>query len=256
LGNDEPWALLLIADTAARDQVYVAAGDGTEPGRAAFSGMRVTFPQWSPQEDKLSLWVTFMPAYRSVISHLLGWALRPGGAAAVFDINTGHLGWMPVNAQEKVQVGHYYLLKRDYEQAWRWYQEAERELPPPAAVVVRDFMDYMRAVQGPRDFSFFQYHCLTKLERPAEARVKLDQFRRLFLPKFEAAQGLPPQTNMTPERQLQELLDPNNLIGMLLQDLYMAEVFLNVDAAQDAEAFFRAALAQADADVPHLSRAI
>src|SRR5262249_41642390 len=154
------WALLLLPETSARDKVYVAAGDGMEPGRPVFSGMRVTFPQWSPHEDKLSLWVTFLPAYRSVVSHLLGWGLRPGDPAVGFDLKTGQLGWLPVNAQEKIQIGHYYLLKRDYAQAWCRYQEAERELPLPAPVAARDFMDYLRALQGPRDFSFFQYHCL------------------------------------------------------------------------------------------------
>src|SRR5215831_12767586 len=50
--SKEPWALLLIADPSARDKVYVAVGEGTEPGRPIFSGMRITFPQWSPREDK------------------------------------------------------------------------------------------------------------------------------------------------------------------------------------------------------------
>jgi hypothetical protein len=262
LVGDEPWALLLIPDASARDQVYVAAGDGTEPGRPVFSGMRVTFPQWSPTEDRLSLWVTFMPAYRSVASHLLRWGLRPGDPAAVFDLKTGQLGWMPVNAQEKVQVGHYYLLKRDYAQAWRWYQEAERELPPPAPVAVGDLMDYWRALRGPRDFSFFQYHCLTRLGRAEEAQAKLDQFRRLFLPRFaEPARGQAPPAVVTVdgktlEQHLQELLDPGNLVAPLLQDLYAAEVFLSLDAAQDGEAFFRTALGQADTDASRLSRAI
>jgi hypothetical protein len=260
--SDAPWALLLIADTSARDKVYVAAGDGTEPGRLVFSGMRVTFPQWSPHEDKLSLWVTFMPAYRSVVSHLLGWGLRPGDPAAVFDLKTGQLGWMPVNAQEKVQVGHYYLLKREYAQAWRWYQEAERELPKTKPVTAPDFMESLRGLQGPRDFSFFQYYCLTKLGRTQEAAAKLEQFRRLFLPRFvEPAQGQAPASGVTVdgkslEQRLQELLDPSTFAGSLLQDLYVAEVFLSLDAADDGEAFFRTALGQAATEAARLSRAM
>jgi tetratricopeptide (TPR) repeat protein len=221
----------------------------------------VTFPQWSPREDKLSLWVTFMPSHRSVLSHLLGWGLRPGDPAAVFDLKTGQLGWLPVHAQEKVQVGHYYLLKRDYAQAWRWYQEAERDLPPPAPVEVHDLSDYWRALQGPRDFSFFQYHCLSKLGRAAEAQIKLDQFQRCFLPRFEPGKSQTrPATvivdGKTLEQHLQELVNPANLIGSLTQDLYMAEVFLSLDAPEDAEAFFRRALDHADTDATRLSRAI
>jgi hypothetical protein len=224
--------------------------------------MRVTFPQWSPCEDKLSLWVTFMPAYRSLLSRLLGGGLRPGDPAAVFDLKTGQLGWLPVNAQEKVQIGHYYLLKRNYAQAWRWYEEAERELPRPEPVVVSAFWDAVRALQEPRDFSFFQYHCLTKLGRVEEARARLDQFRRLFLPRFEEPpDGRAPQASVTVdgktlERHLQDLLAPGSLISSLLEDLYAAEVFLSLDAAPEGEVFFRTALGQADTDAARLSRAL
>jgi hypothetical protein len=255
-GGDE-WALLLLSDPRARDKVMLAAGDGSEPGRPVFSGMRVTFPQWSPSEDKLSLWVTFTPAYRSILSQLLGWGLRPGDPAAVFDVKTGQINWLPVNADERVQIGHYELLKRDYAATWRRYADAERELPKPAPVVVRDFMAYLRALQGPRDYSVFEYHCLSKLGRADEARAKLEQFRRVFLPRFaDAARGQAAAAANSPEIQLQELLDPNRLLGALVQDLYVAEVFLSLDAAADAEVFFRAALGQAETDATRLSRAI
>ena len=42
----------------------------------------------------------------------------------------------------------------------------------------------------------------------------------------------------------------------MLRDLYVAEVFLSLDAAQDGEAFFRNALRQADTDEARLSREI
>jgi tetratricopeptide (TPR) repeat protein len=180
---------------------------------------------------------------------LLGWGLRRGDPAAVFDLKTGQLGWLPVNAQERVQVGHYYLLKRDYGQAWNWYQEADRQLPPPAPVVVHDMMHLFQSLQGPRDFSFFEYHCLTKLGRAEEARAKLDQFQRLVLPKFaEAGNGL--------DETLRGMLAPSSFVGSLLKDMYSAEVFLSLDAPQDAEAFFRSGLGQADSDAARLSRAI
>ncbi len=41
-----------------------------------------------------------------------------------------------------------------------------------------------------------------------------------------------------------------------MQELYIAEVFLSLDAAQDGEAFFRTALGQAETDAARLSRAI
>jgi hypothetical protein len=264
LASDQPWALLLLVDPSARHSVYVAAADGTEPGKSVFAGMRVTFPQWSPSEDKLSLWVTFAPACRSVVSHLLGWGLRPGDPAATFDLKTGQLGWMPVNALEKVQVGHYYLLKRNFAEAWRWYEQAERELPPAASDVhsTHDLVGFFQALQGPRDFSFFQYHCLTKLGRANEARTKLDHFRRFFLPRF----GPPPEgraptstatiDGKTLEQILVGLFDPKSIVGSLLLDSYAAEVFLSLDGVADGEAFFRATLADAENDAIRLSRAI
>jgi hypothetical protein len=256
VAKDDPWALLLLSDALARDRVHVASGEGTEPGQPVFSGMRVTFPQWSPREDKLSLWVTFTPTYRSVVSRMLGWGLRPGDPAAVFDLKTRQLSWMPVNAQEKVQVAHYYLLKRDYSRAWGWYEEAERQLPPPAAVEVHDVTGQLRALRGPRDFSFFQYYCLTRLGRTEEARARLDQFRRCFLPRFvDPVKGAVVNGN-APERRLQELLAPGQFIGSLLHDLYAAEVFLSLDAPDDAEAYFLAALDPAATDAARLSRAI
>jgi hypothetical protein len=247
----DKWALLLLPAPEGRDVVLVRdTGDKVE--RELFSGMRVTFPQWSPQEDKLSLWVTFSPPYRSWVSQWLGWNLRPGDPAAIFDLKTRQFTWLAVNPQEKIQVGHYYLLKRDYATAWRWYEQAERELPPAKPVASREFLDYLRQMTGPRDFSFFEYYCLTKLNRPAEARTKLDQFKRLFLPEFS------PQAadNQAVERWLQELLDPKGLWAPLLRDLYIAEVFLSLDAAADAEAFFRQSLAAASTDTARLSSAL
>ena len=101
----DSWAFLLTPETGARDAVVLAAGDGTQPGRDVFSGMRVTFPHWSPVEEKLSLWVTFSPTFRSWLSRIFGWGLMPGDPAAVLDVETGEMTWMAVNAHEKAQVG-------------------------------------------------------------------------------------------------------------------------------------------------------
>ncbi len=263
--EDDMWAFLLVPDIEARDAVYITDRTGATPGQQVFSGLRVTFPQWSPKDDKLSLWVTFSPAYRSLVSHLLGWGLRRGDPAAIFDLKTREMSWMAVNAQEKIQIGHYHLLKHDYAQAWRWYEEAERELPPPKAATPREFLEALQSLSGPRDFSFFQYHCLTKLERPDDARRKLEQFQQNFLPKLPEAppqagttkqSSAPAQEEIATERLMRELLDPSGVFSQLLRDLYMAEVFLSVDAAADGEAFFRQSLAAADTDQARLSHAL
>jgi dipeptidyl aminopeptidase/acylaminoacyl peptidase len=69
--ENEMWAFLLVPDPLARDAVYLADGTSGKQGRQVFSGMRVTFPQWSPKEEKLSVWFTFSPTYQSVGSHFL-----------------------------------------------------------------------------------------------------------------------------------------------------------------------------------------
>jgi hypothetical protein len=253
LGGEELWSFFLIPDELARDVVYVADGLGRAPGKSVFAGLRVTFPQWSPTEDKLSLWCTFTPAYRSLVSQLHGWGLRPGDPAAIFDLHKEQINWMAVNAQEKVQVGHYYLLKRDYEKSWRWYEEANRALPRPHAITVERPDELWRSLRGPRDFSFFQYYCLSKLNRPAEARAKLEQFRALFLPRIAGPAGEGPDPLVS---FFGELLTTKNLIGALLEDLYCAEVFLSLDAAPDGERFFRQEMNQTEVESQRLSRAI
>jgi hypothetical protein len=257
----ESWAVLLTPDPLARDAVYLADGRGTEPGREVFSGMRVTFPNWSPADDKLSLWVTFSPAYRSSVS---GWllslnlGLRRGDPAATFDTRTGRLGWMAVDANEKAQVGHYYLLKRDYAEAWRWYEQAERDAPPAKPDEATLDPAHLEEALGTRDPAFFEYYCLTKLGRDGEAREKLAQFRRTYLRLPDEGQEplLGVRVGDEVGTWLQELVDPHKLTGALLRDLYMAEVFLSVDAAEDGEAFFRRELDTAPSDSARLGSAL
>ena len=55
------WIDLLIPDPQARDAVLIADGKGAT--RTIVSGMRFTFPQWSPKHDQLSMWGTFQPSH-------------------------------------------------------------------------------------------------------------------------------------------------------------------------------------------------
>src|SRR5262249_34957604 len=125
---DDSWAFLFPAGPRTRDRVLLAAGVGDDPGREVFSGMRVTFPHWSPTEDKLSVWFTFSPKYEMWSSPSSGivaptpppapasqappqsarrrWWMW-GDPAAVLDVRTGEVSWLAVNASEKAQVGHY-----------------------------------------------------------------------------------------------------------------------------------------------------
>jgi hypothetical protein len=261
------WAFLLVPDHTARDTVFVADGAGKDAGNEILTGMRVTFPQWSPTENKLSLWVTFSPPYRSFLSLLLRWGLGRGDPAVIFDLKTGQLSWMAVNPHEKVQVGHYYLMKRDYARAWKWYEEAENQLPRAKQIGVSEFFRALRNLSMPKDFSFFQYYCLMKLNRPEEARAKLAQFQLNFLPDFSVPPDPQEADNSDPifsfviegknvQQWFQELLGFQSPFRWLIQDLYIAEVFMSLDAAEDGEAFLQKLLAEAKTDPERLSHAM
>ncbi len=236
-------SMLLFADPLARDVLWVAPGDGKEAGHAVVSGLRTTFVRWSPEGEKLSQWFTFSPTHRSLFSKGLDWGLRRGDPAAVIDAGTGAISWMAVDANEKAQVGHYHLLKRQYAEAWKWYEQAERdrkaepiEKAEPAAIGRRPF----------RDFSFFAYYCLEKLGRREEASAHLAAFR-------ERAPALLPADD--PKAPNPALRTVSQLLP-LARDLYIAEVFLSIDAAEDGEAFFRRALSEAKTDEDRLSAAV
>src|SRR5207249_11594650 len=47
--SKEPWTFLLWHDDLARDAVFLSTGVGNDA--EVFSGMRVTFPNWSPTEN-------------------------------------------------------------------------------------------------------------------------------------------------------------------------------------------------------------
>jgi hypothetical protein len=149
---------------------------------------------------------------------------------------------MTVNAQEEMQVGNHWLLKRDYAQAWRWYTEAERELPKAVPSEGERWLELWQLGQ-PQSLNFFQYYCLTKLGRHEEAKGKLSEFRRVYPP-------LPSDQNP------QGLAKPGEFSVALWRDLYMAEVFLSLDAAEDGEAFFRASMGEAKEDSARLSSAV
>jgi hypothetical protein len=238
----ESWAFLLTPDALARDAVYVAHGVGTDPGREVFSGMRVTFPRWSPKEDKLSVWFTFSPTHRWLLSAPLGAGLRYGDPAVIFHPKTRQINWMAVNAFEKAQIGHYHLLKRRYEEAWKWYQEAEAGRVAPRQPLTPE--QEMETVITRRDFTFFEYYCLSKLGRDKEARAKLEQFQRLFLAPPAGAPSAPAGTN--PGQQNPQAID--RFTAALLMHFYVAEVFLSLDAVDDSRVFFQQALTAAKTD--------
>jgi hypothetical protein len=240
LPDENGLSLLLFADPLARDELWVAPGAGGEPGRSVVSGLRTTFVRWSPGEERLSQWFTFSPSHRSIFSKGLNWGLRRGDPAATIDANTGAVSWMAVDADELAQVGHHYLQKRKYDEAWSWYERAERERKPePAGVPAAGVRPF-------RDPSLFAFHCLNKMGRGEEARARLAAFRAKAPALLPAAD---PKAADPVMREVGTLLP-------LARDLYTAEVFLSLDAAEDGEEYFLRELHGAETDDVRLSAAV
>jgi Tol biopolymer transport system component len=256
------WAFLFLPDVRARNVVLVAPDADPARRRIVFSGLQVTFPKWSPKESKLSLWATFRPSYRSWLSHLLdlgadpedplrGLTLRPGDPALVLDPATGERSWKAINAREKTQVGHYHLMRREYAEAWRWYESAAFGAPDADDRSPQQFVQ--RFVQG-RDALFFHAYCLDKLGRNEDAEAKRRLFEKSFLP------DLPTQPRATVPGQPAAFgaadIKPTKQQLRHWRDLYIAEVFLSLDALDDGERYFRDALQIADSDADRLSAAL
>jgi len=273
LGADQPlWSFLLVPDPLARDAVMVEAGNngaGQGTSKPAFSGLRVTFPHWSPSssDDVLSLWCTFSPSHRSVLSRFLGGGLRSGDPAALLDARTGTLSWMAVSPLEEVQIGHYCQIKQAYDEAWRRYERAlaatsaassnpEPEPKSAAEWAVRLF--------SPRGIAVFQFHCLTKLGRHDNARTWLESFRKTYPPQLPTARANNGKSIADglefplDQPWFRDAMQPGGLCARLLQDLYIAEVLLSLDASVDASEYFGSVIASnsAENDTAQLSAAV
>lgn len=247
--GQQVWSFLLVPRRWPRDVAWVQPVG--RPARAVFGDMRVTFPKWSPAEEKLSLWLTFNPPYESVTSLLGLGGLRPGDPAAIIDFANGDaVSWMAVNADEELQIGHRHLLRREYAAAWEWYGKAEKKLPartPPA-----NWTAFLRQTGSPRQALFFEAYCLSKLGRDADAVAKRAEFERTFFPVANAVGAGDWIDNTVAQLPAEQ----RRFLTCLIHDLFVAEVFLSVDALDDGVAFFIAELRQ-NADPPRrLSQAL
>ena len=257
----QSWALLLIGDPFARDTLQVISD--AKPHAAPqelVSGVRITFPHWSPETNELSFWGTFQPTHRSWPSMMLGMGLRAGDPAARIDATTGTLHWMPVDAREHAQVANYYLLKRDYAEAQKWFDKADkqRDAESEQQQPGRNLPQILATLADER---VFRSHCLRQLGRQKEADALLAEFRRTFpLPVARPDETNDENAPASPQDLALQLfgpmLGPPQLARELSQDYYIAEALLSVDAPREARALFERSLKNATTDHARLSRAI
>ena len=143
---------------------------------------------------------------------------------------------MAVTPQEELQVGHFHLLKRNDAEAWRWYEQAQSKLP--AARPPQNWTEFTQHISAPEKSQVFEFLCLKRLGRDDEAHAKWQEFEQTFFP-------VTPENSETPmpdvmEAWLKTLGSETELLKHLIHDLYVAEVFLSVDALDEALTHFRA----------------
>jgi hypothetical protein len=239
------WSFLLVPDPLARDAVVLKPGSQHE--KTVLDGLRVTFPTWSPTENKLSLWVTFAPCYRSWLWLFLRYGLRPGDPAAIFDVGSGKLSWLAVNDYERSQIGRYFHLKKEYQQAWEWYEKSKGAGTPLSGILTNT------GLPAVNEQLFYEYLCLSKLGRAAEAQERLARFEAAFSKTPQGKAGVAQQV-ISP--LVPEISDRKDFYFPLMHDFLIAEVFLSLDAAEDGADFFRTELQKADSDGKRLGAAI
>jgi hypothetical protein len=143
-------------------------------------------------------------------------------------------------------VGRYFHLKKDYQQAWEWYEKGKGAGTPVSGVLTT------AGLPAANEQLFYEYLCLTKLGRVAEAEARKTRFESAFVdgpvakPGAEAAN--PPL--------IPEVAERKDFYFPLMRDFLIAEVFLSLDAADEAAVFFRAELNKATADNKQLSAAL
>jgi WD40-like Beta Propeller Repeat len=233
------WIDLLIPDPQARDAVLIADGKGAV--RTIVSGMRFTFPQWSPKRDQLSMWGTFQPSHIAITEMAGGLGLRRGDPAAIVDASTGSIRWLAINGDEMAQVGNYSLLKHDPAKAREWYRKADKQLPRLEPLQPADL------IQGPagsaarrRTFEFFYSICLSKLGETKESAERLALFDKAYRIDWPTAPSDPAWSS-------ESRRDAERLVA-IAKALSVTQMFLSIDEPDAARTWFSQRLATAKAD--------
>jgi Tol biopolymer transport system component len=250
-GNGPDGSPLLWPDPWARDALVVSKGGQS---RVLLAGLRLTFPQWSPGHETISVWGTFTPSYESWANQAVGRGLgvRAGDPAAVIDVASGNVRWLAINGDEQAQIGHYLQLKRDFAGALEWYRRAEKTLPKLEPLNSAEFGQGVAGhVARRRTFEFLLWHCLAKLGKDQEAAPHLAAFEQAYHLQWPsdsksapAASSKPAaNTPATPTAAPPAPLPPEarrqaECLASVLRALTEAQVLLSVDDAAAATDFF------------------
>lgn len=241
------WAFLFAPNVRGRNAVLIKSTTNTSEPRTVFSQMHVTFLNWSPTDDRVSLWATFQPTVRSWFSMVLGWGLRSGDPAATIDIATGEVQWLAVNDRERIQIAHHHLLRGEYQAALEIYDDVNAIVPSAQTDSIQQLAD---TLLGRNNFAFFHYLCLTKLGQTERAATKLEEFHANFFPPAT------PESSQANGLWSPDVLSAGTAWGEPIRDSYVVEVYLSLDLHREAVAYFEDALERADSDQRRYSAAL
>jgi Tol biopolymer transport system component len=232
------WATLFVPNFNARTAVWLTDANGEKPGEKVISGVRATFPHWSPNDRHLSVWLTVEPPYRLADDDRLG--MPPGDPAAIIDPETGKLEWLPVSGTEHAQIGHIELRTGHLDAALRRFEEATASLPK----------------DGKADWMFFRAIALEKSGREDEVRDALRRFeppsptdraRTLAYtkPYVELSRAFAPVPG--------PMADPEVIRS---RHRFAAEAFVSLDMAAEGIDFFRNEVKKTKDDLDRLSAVV
>jgi hypothetical protein len=217
--------------------------------REIFADARVTFPRWSPRENHIGAWLTFVPPRQSIVTFFLVLTLQEGDPAAIVDVEQGDISWMTTNPWEDAEVGRYLLMQGETKKAWSRMSQAFEQLSetPPGDVPAFDDLRKARV-------QIMMSVCQDHLGDRQRAERLLDDFRRDYQPDVRACLNQPEDTGEVVlaahvQRDLQALL-------AMVQDVLIVEVFLGLESEEAAIAMFQKQLDEATHDEQRLSRAI
>jgi tetratricopeptide (TPR) repeat protein len=158
---------------ARRHNLMVARPDGAFPENR-FGLMNISSARWGNRTERLSFWATHQPTVSF---------LRAGDPAAVLDLHDDAIRWYPTDVSEYAQVGHYYFLNGQYEEAVTHYSEALARLPEPGED--RSLEARIRLWRGLASIA---------AHGRSEDKADLDFFRQHIIPPGEADTDAPDDT--------------------------------------------------------------
>jgi hypothetical protein len=225
------WATLFVPNPQARTAVRVADADGADQ-RTMIGGLRATFLHWSSTGSRLSVWLTVEPPYRLADGRV---GMRPGDPAAMIDVDTGKLEWLPVNGTEHAQIGHVELRAGRLDAALRRFDDAVAALP----------------AEGKADWMLFRAVALQKAGRGDDARAAWARFEPP--PARDRAGGQAPDRLLRAADPQWPLIEAD---AVRPRHRFAAEAFVSLEMIDDGIEFLRRELRDAGSDAERLSAAV